>query len=171
MPRRFFRKFAIKRHELSQKWFMTPFRHMLHDHRLWGIRRKTVVPAFSLGLFIAFAPLPGHFLIAALGALVLRINIPVAALTTFVTNPVTVYPLFRFAYIVGAMLLGIEPGPFAFDLSFNWVTHTFASVWQPLLLGCALLGTISALTGYIALDVLWRYSLHDYKAKKRNNRR
>ena len=64
MPRRFFRKFAIKRHELSQKWFMTPFQHMLHDHRLWGIRRKTVVPAFSLGLFIAFAPLPGHFLIA-----------------------------------------------------------------------------------------------------------
>ena len=56
MPRRFFRKFAFKRHELSEQWFMTPFRHMLHDHRLWGIRRKTVVPAFAIGLFIAFMP-------------------------------------------------------------------------------------------------------------------
>ena len=69
MPRRVFKKFAFKRHELSEKWFLTPFRHMLHDHRLWGIRRKTVVPAFSLGLFVAFMPFPGHMLQAALLAL------------------------------------------------------------------------------------------------------
>ena len=39
MPRRFFRKFAFKRHHMSEQWFMSPFRHLLHDHRLWGIRR------------------------------------------------------------------------------------------------------------------------------------
>ena len=54
MPRRFFRKFAFKRHHVSEQWFMTPFRHLLHDHNLWGIRRRTVVPAFAIGLFIAF---------------------------------------------------------------------------------------------------------------------
>jgi len=171
MPRRFFRKFAFKRHEIAKKWFMTPFRHMLHDHHLWGIRRKTVVPAFSLGLAIAFLPFPGHFLVAALAALALRVNIPVAAITTFVVNPVTVGPLFYFAYRVGAALLGIEPGPFSFELSLDWVANVFMSVWLPLSLGCVLVGSIAALIGYVALDGLWRYSLHDYKSKKRSNRK
>ena len=171
MPRRFFRRFAVKRHVVSQRWFMTPFQHMLHDQRLWGIRRKTVVPAFALGLFVALLPLPMHFVIAAIAALALRINIPVAALTTIVVNPLTVGPLFYFAYRVGAALLSIEPGPFSFELSINWLTETFGSVWQPLLLGSILLGAISALIGFIVLDALWRYSVHDYKSKKRNNRR
>jgi uncharacterized protein (DUF2062 family) len=170
MPRRFFRKFAFKRHEMSERWFMTPFSHLLHDHRLWGIRRKTVVPAFSLGLAVGFMPFPGHFLVAALAALALRINIPVAAVTTFVVNPLTVYPLFRFAYIVGNALLGIEPGPFSFELSLAWVQNVFVTVWLPLSVGCVFVGSAAALLGYVILDGLWRYSIHNYKSKKRRDR-
>ena len=170
MPRRFFRKFAFKRHEMAEKWFMAPFQHMLHDHRLWGIRRKTVVPAFSLGLALAFLPFPGHFLVAALAALALRVNIPVAALSTLVTNPLTVTPIFYFSYRLGAALLGLDAGDFDFELSLDWVQNVFVTVWLPLTLGCVLLGSAAALIGYIALDGLWRYSLHDYKTKKRNRR-
>jgi len=170
MPRRFFRKFGFKRHEVSRKWFMSPFQHLLHDQRLWGIRRKTIVPAFSLGLFIAFLPVPIHFVLAALAALALRINIPVATLTTFVVNPLTVGPLFYSAYRLGAFLLSIEPGPFSVELSIDWVTTVFTSIWQPLLLGCLLIGSTAALIGYVTLDALWRYSVHDYKTKKRNQR-
>jgi len=149
---------------------MTPFQHMLHDHRLWGIRRKTVVPAFSLGLAVAFVPFPGHFIVAALAALALRVNIPVAAFSTLLVNPVTVGPLFYFAYRLGAALLGLEPGPFEFELSLDWVRNVFMTVWLPLSMGCALLGSVTALLGYVILDGLWRYSLHDYKTRKRNDR-
>jgi uncharacterized protein (DUF2062 family) len=170
MPRRFFRKFAFKRHEIAEKWFMSPFKHMLHDHRLWGIRRKTVVPAFSLGLAIAFVPFPGHFVVAALAALALRVNIPVAAVTTLIVNPVTVGPVFYFCYRLGAALLGLDPAPFEFELSLDWVENVFMTVWLPLSIGCALAGSV-ALIGYVGLDALWRYSLHDYKTRKRNGRR
>jgi hypothetical protein len=117
MPRRFFRKFAFKRHHMSQQWFMTPFRHLLHDHRLWGIRRQCVVPAFATGLFVAFLPFPGHMLISALAALALRINIPVAAVTTWVSNPLTVGPMFYFAYRLGVVILDLPPQPFEMELS------------------------------------------------------
>ncbi len=170
MPRRFFRKFAVKRHKLSEKWFLTPFRHMLHDHRLWGIRRKNVVPAFSLGLFIAFMPFPGHMLQAALLALALRINIPVAVLATFFSNPLTMGPIYYFSYQVGADLLRIPAKPFVFEMSLDWVTSTFVSIWQPMLLGSVFVGAIGALVGFIFLDVLWRYSIHDYKSRKRQKR-
>lgn len=171
MPRRFFRKFAFKRHELSRQWFMSPFRHLLADHRLWGIRRRTVIPAVALGIFVAFLPIPGHILVAVLSAVALRINIPVAALTTLVVNPLTIGPIYYFSYRVGAKLLGLEPGPFAIELSLDWMTNTLVSIWQPMILGCVLVGAIAALIGFVALDVVWRLSLADYKSKKRSQRR
>lgn len=170
MPRRIFKKFAFKRHEISDKWFLSPFRHLLHDHRLWGIRRKTVVPAFSLGLFIAFMPFPGHALLAALLALAMRINIPVATVATFLTNPVTMGPIYYFCYRIGNDLLAKPERPFNFELSLNWVTHQFLSNWQPVLLGCVLVGLITAIIGFVSLDAMWRYSLADYKARKRSKR-
>ncbi len=149
---------------------MTPFRHMLQDHRLWGIRRRTVVPAFATGLFIAFLPLPGHTLTAALLALAFRINIPVAALSTWVSNPLTVGPMYYFAYRLGRRLLHTPLREFQFEMSWDWVTHTFVTIWQPMLLGCVILGIAAAAVGYIVLDLFWRSSIADYKARKRLRR-
>ena len=101
MPRRFFRKFAVKRHQVGDSWLLAPFQHLLHDTRLWGIRRRTAVPAFALGLFIAFMPFPGHIVMAVLVALSLRINIPVAVVASLVSNPLTMYPMFYGAYRLG----------------------------------------------------------------------
>ena len=171
MPRRFFRKFTFKRHEYGEKWFLAPFRHLLHDHRLWSVRRKTVVPAVSLGAFFAFMPFPGHPLWAAFAALALRVNIPIAALTTFISNPLTMGPMYFFAYRLGAWLLGVPRKPFAMELSFEWVTSTFVNIWQPMLLGCLLLGTASALLAYVTLDIVWRSSIGQYKTRKRKQRR
>jgi uncharacterized protein (DUF2062 family) len=171
MPRRVFKKFAFKRHEIAERWFMAPFRHLLHDHRLWGVRRRWVVPAFAIGLFVAFMPIFGHTVLAILIALALRVNIPVAALSTWASNPATMFPMYYFAYRLGSMLLGWEMQPFAFEPTLDWLTHSFVNIWQPMLLGCFLLGVASAIAGYVGLDVLWRLSLGNYKARKRGERR
>ncbi len=170
MPRRFFRKFAFKRHHLSEQWFMTPFRHLLHDHRLWGIRRQTVVPAFAMGLFIAFMPFPGHTLTGALLALAFKINIPVAALATWVSNPLTIFVMYPAAYQLGRAVLDTPVRDISFALSLDWVTHTFITIWQPMLLGCVMMGTAAAVVGYVTLDFFWRSSILDYKTRKRNRR-
>lgn len=167
MPRRFFRKFALKRERFHGRWYFAPFDHLLHDPNLWSIRRRNVVPAFSLGLFLVFMPVPGHLLIGALLALALRINIPVATLTTLISNPLTMGPIYYLAYRVGQRLLGTPPQPFAFELSFDWLTGSFLAIWQPLLLGAVLLGTVAAALGYAALDLLWRASLADYVESRR----
>lgn len=170
MPRRFFRKFAVKRHQISESWLLAPVRHLLHDNRLWGIRRRTAVPAFAIGLFIAFLPFPGHIAMAVLMALTLRINIPVAVIASFVSNPLTIYPMFYAAYRLGRTILNTPPVPFDFEFSLNWLTHTFVAIWQPLMLGCLLLGTTLATVAYFVVDLLWRNSLHNYKSRKRSER-
>lgn len=170
MPRRVFKKFAFKRKFIAEQWFMSPFRHMLHDHRLWGIRRRWVVPAFAIGVFVAFMPILGHTLVAALAALALRVNIPIAAASTWVSNPATVFPMYYFAYQLGASILGWELQPFAFEPTLDWFTHTFVNIWQPMLLGSVLLGIAAAIVGYVTLDILWRLSLANYKNRKRDDR-
>ena len=155
---------------MAERWFLAPFQHMLHDPRLWGISRKNAVPAFSLGLFVAFMPFPGHPLEAALAALALRVNIPIAALATFVSNPLTMAPIYYFSYRVGATLLRREPQPFEFEPTIDWLTNTFVSIWQPMLLGSVLCGAIAALVGFITLDLLWRFSIARHKARKRSMR-
>ena len=171
MPRRLFKRFALKRHVVARQWFMSPFRHMLHDPRLWSVKRRWVVPAFSVGLFISFLPFPGHTLMGALAALALRINIPIAAVSTWASNPATMGPMYYLAYKLGALLLGQQEQTFGFELSWNWVGHTFVTIWQPMLLGCVLLGLASALVGYVTLDFLWRLSIANYKSGKRKKRR
>lgn len=170
MPRQLFKRFAFKRHVVARQWFMTPFRHLLNDPRLWGVKRRWVVPAFAVGLFIAFLPFPGHTLMGALAALALRINIPIAAVSTWVSNPATMAPMYYLAYEFGAMLLGHEEQRFGFELSWNWVAHTFVTIWQPMLLGCLLLGLAAAIVGYVVLDSLWRLSIANYKNRKRKKR-
>ena len=170
MPRRFFRKFTVKRHEFRERWFLAPFRHLMHDHRLWSVRRKNVVPAVALGTFVAFLPFPGHPVWATFAALGLRINIPIAALTTFISNPLTMGPMYFFAYRFGAWLLGVEQQAVEMEMSFDWVTHTFVYIWQPMLLGCVLLGLAAAVISYVTLDLLWRSSIGSYKDRKRSER-
>jgi uncharacterized protein (DUF2062 family) len=170
MPRRFFRKFALKRETMRKQWYLGPFSHLLHDPNLWGIRRRSVVPAFSLGLFVAYLPFPGHMITAALLALALRINIPVAAVSTWAINPLIMGPAYYFAYEVGSILLRRAPRPFEFELSFAWLIDGFVYVWQPLLLGCVLLGAILSLLGFVALDLLWRASISDYLARRRQRK-
>ena len=171
MPRRVFKKFAFKRSHMSDQWFMSPFRHMLQDHRLWGIRRRWVVPAFAIGLFVAFMPFPGHTLMAVLAALALRVNIPIAAVSTWVSNPATMIVMYPAAYQLGRTILGSPPREVAFDPSVEWVTNTFVNIWQPMLLGSVLLGLAAAIVGYVTLDILWRLSLANYKERKRSIRK
>ncbi|MFQ5549474.1 MAG: DUF2062 domain-containing protein [Woeseia sp.] len=170
MPRRFFRKFAVKRHHISQRWFLSPFRHVLHNPAYWGIRRKTVVPGFSMGLFIAFLPFPAHTAIAVLLALILYVSVPAAVIGSLLSNPLTMVPMYLLAYRVGVFLLGFEAVPFEPELSWAWLTDGFVTVWQPLLLGCVLLGAFASLIGFIGLDLLWRASLAEYLTARRQRK-
>ncbi len=79
-------------------------------------------------------------------------------------------PAYYFAYEVGSILLRREPRPFEFELSFRWLIDGFVYVWQPLLLGCVLLGAILSLLGFIMLDLLWRASISGYLARRRQRK-
>jgi uncharacterized protein len=138
---------------------MQPFRVVLEHPVYWALNRRNVARAFALGLFIAFVPLPIHFLLAAVLALLFRLNVPAAVAGTLLTNPLTVFPLYFSAYWMGTQLLGVPARPMAFEMSWDWVTTGLIPIWKPFLLGCTVMGLLSALTGYILLAGLWHVTL------------
>lgn len=138
---------------------MRPFRLLLDQPVYWSLNRRNVTRAFALGLFIAFVPLPIHVLLAAILALILRLNVPATMFGTLLTNPFTMVPLFMSAYWVGTKILGVPERPMAFEMSWEWLTTSLLPVWKPFLLGCAIMGTLSALVGYLLLGGIWHLTL------------
>ena len=168
MPRRFFRKFAFKRDHVHGQWFMAPFRHLLHDHRLWTIRRRTVLPAVAIGLFIAFMPIPGQMIVAALLAVLFSCNLPLSISLVWITNPVTMPAIFFLSYKVGAMIVDVPLKDIEFELSIYWLSHSLGAIWKPFLLGCLICGLFFGCLGYFIISQLWRWRVaHHWHQRKR----
>lgn len=156
MPRRYLRRILPNPKNISRDRTLRVFGSLLHEPNLWHLNRRSVSLAVSIGLFTAFIPVPAQMLMAAATAIVTRCNLPVAVAVVWVSNPITVAPLFFAAYKLGAWLLGIPHRAVEYDLSLHGLADKLGDVWAPLVLGCFLLGTTSALLGYFVVQFIWR---------------
>lgn len=147
------------------------FGTLLHDANLWHLNRHSVSTAFAIGLFMAFVPMPFQMLPAALFSILLRGNLPISVTLVWITNPVTMPPIYFFCYKVGVWILGVPPKNVEFAITWEWLSTTFMSIWQPFLLGCFVVSTVSALTGYLAMKAFWRWQVvRDWQRRKRLRR-
>jgi uncharacterized protein (DUF2062 family) len=158
MPRRLFRKVRPFTLSLRERWYFRALGPRLRDARLWSLNRRAITAAFGAGVATAFVPLPIHALLGLLVAMVWRLNIPAMIGTLLLFNPITVVPIYYVAYRVGALLLGIEPGPFAFELSWAWLQNGLGAIWKPFLLGCLVCAVVGGYLAYFGLELVWRIS-------------
>ena len=168
MPRQLLKRILPARARLREQWFLRPFSALLHDPALWATHRKNVLKAFAVGLIVCFVPIPGQMAVAAVAALWIRTNIAVAVATSWLANPVTVGPVYYSAYRVGAWLLDEPSGRFHVELSIDWLTGGLLRLWQPLLLGCLVLGTVTTVTSVFVLNRIWiASSRHRFRSRRR----
>jgi hypothetical protein len=123
------------------------------------MNRNSVSKAFAIGLFCTWIPFPLQTVIAALLAIYYRAHLPISVALVFITNPVTIPPMFYFAYKLGSVMLGFDPEPVPMDLSWHWFSTTLNQIWQPLLFGCLILAIVSSATGYFVINTIWRKSV------------
>ena len=167
MPRRLLKRLTPSRDAIHANRWLRPFKHFLTDPRLWSPQRRTVAPAFGAGLAISFVPLPLHLVLATLVASVARVNVPTIIATVFLSNPLTLVPMFYFAYRVGAVMTGFQPQPFAFSLSWDWLQNGLGPLWQPFLIGCLICSIVFGLVGWLTVDVAWRTAVRRRMARRR----
>lgn len=161
----------------ANRW-LAPFRNSLLHPRLWHLNRHSVAGGVAVGLFCGLIPGPLQILGAAIGAVIFRINLPLALVTTLYTNPFTIVPLYLLAYAIGNLLLGgsapFMPPPLYGNASLAvWLgqlSDWLGQLGLPLALGLVLLATTLATTGYIGTRIAWHLHLLS-QIKKRKLRK
>lgn len=173
MPSRRFRKHFPTPQHLMENRFLKPFSRHLHHHFLWQFNRRAVAGGVAVGLFFGILIPFAQILMAALAAMLLRVNLPVAAFSTLVSNPLTFPPLYYLAYRLGDILTGSAPMPPPASIEAD-IEHTVAvqqgevegwlpglidwvqSIGFPLAAGLAVLAVTAAVAGYLCVNILWK---------------
>lgn len=159
MPREFLKKYSPSSRTIRNNKSLSFLGESIQQPYLWHMNRNSVARAFAIGLFCTWLPIPLQTLFAALLAVYYRAHLPISVALVFITNPVTIPPMFYFAYKLGSVVLGVELQTVPMDLGWEWFSTTLGQIWQPLLFGCLMLGIISSALGYFTIHSIWRRSI------------
>jgi uncharacterized protein (DUF2062 family) len=165
MPRKFFKKYLPSHESVRNNRHIARFGGFLRHPNLWHLNRHSVAGGVAVGMFSGLVPGPFQMLAAALLAVPLRVNLPVALATTLYTNPFTIGPLYVLAYLIGRLIIGgdgaaLSPPPemqwsqpvASLDAFLGWVL----AMGTPLAVGLLALALILAALGYVCVQIGWR---------------
>lgn len=171
MAKKLIKRFMPDHKKVRNHKHLKIFGTLLHEPNLFHLNRRSVSGAFAVGLSMAFVPVPFQMILAAALAIVFRVNLPVSVGLVWVSNPITMPPLFYFCYLVGTWILQTAPNEFQIELTFDWLMTGLAAIWQPFLLGCFIVGSVSAITGYVIMRLFWRWHVVREWEKRKLSRR
>ncbi len=156
MPKNFLRRYLPDPTEVRKHPALRPLGVLLNNPEIWHLHRRSVAGATFIGLFCAFLPIPFQMLVAGVLAVASRCNLPIAVALVWITNPLTMAPMFYFAYRLGAWMLNMQLEVQAIELSFDWLLDNLDTIGYPLLFGSLLCGFIGGIMGFVMVRVSWR---------------
>ena len=157
MPRRIFKRYMPDPDRIRGNKSLRFLGHLINDANLWKLNRHSVARAMAIGLFWAMIPMPMQMLAAAALAIPLRANLPISIGLVWLTNPITMPPVFYCTYKLGAWLMHLPPITLPEHLSMELITAELGALWQPLLLGSFVSGVVFAILGYSLTMLYWRW--------------
>ena len=170
MEKKIFKRWLPDPHEFRKRPSLNFISHLLHDPNLFHLNRHSVSGAFALGLFIAFLPIVGQMPLAAIGAIWFRVNMPIAVALVWVSNPLTIPPIFLATYELGRHLLQRPAMQFRIELSWQWLTTEFINLWPPLLVGSLIAAVFFSALGYVFIQLFWRWQVVKHWEKRKQLR-
>ena len=158
MPKRLIKRFIPQHDKVRDHKYLRFFGKLLHDPNLFHLNRHSASGGFAVGLFFAYVPLPLQMVMAAAAAILFRVNLPISVALVWITNPITIPPMFYFAYWVGTRILGTPPQAESFHLSMEWIQQGgLNDIFLLLVIGSLICATVSAIVGYCVVLWIWRW--------------
>jgi uncharacterized protein (DUF2062 family) len=152
------------REQMEESRWIRPFAGRVLRSELWRFTRRSVPRGVALGMLVGIIIPFAQILFAALLSLSVRANVPVAALTTFITNPFTTPFIWVIAYKVGAFILKVDAMTVIapvnqaiehsdFDQTLQWLTGaTLVTAF-----GLVIVAVVAAAVSYLATSFSWRW--------------
>ncbi len=156
---------------LRQHPSMQRFDRFLHDPYLWHLNRRSVRNAFAMGLFAALMPMPGQTVLATILAIWARGNIPVAIALCWLTNPLTMAPIFYICFNIGSIVLQRPPLDVEFQANADWILSSMEAIGLPFLVGSLIFAAAVSTSAYYLINWIWIASVrrsrkHQLAARK-----
>ena len=146
---------------------LKPYADKLSDPQLWRMQHEAVARGVAVGLFWGFAIPAAQLLVAAVHCVKWRANIPVAALMTMVTNPLTIGFWLWLAYQLGSRVLGEDVQA---DVSMSVMPVQWLGQYGwPTLVGMGLFAVGTAVSGYLLVKLSWRLNVFFKRLKRKQS--
>ena len=171
MPRKLLQRYLPEPGEVSENPALKPVGKWLKNPEIWHMHRRSIAGATFIGLFCAFIPLPFQMLVAAALAILTRCNLPLSVALVWISNPITIPPMFYFTYRLGAWLLNIEVSVASVELSASWLIDNLDDIGYPLIFGSLLCGWVAGVTGFVLVRVAWRLHVVSRWRERKTRRR
>ena len=161
------------REALERNRFVRPFAHRVLRSDLWRFNRRSVPRGIALGLFVGILIPFAHSAVAALTAVFVRANVPVAIVSTWASNPATWVIIFPAAYKIGKALLHLDKmtglAPISGTMQNTGSDHLLqrlTGVGLETAFGLFVIATVLASFGYVLTSFGWRWWIGVKRARR-----
>jgi uncharacterized protein (DUF2062 family) len=131
--------------------------------------RRMVSRAVLLGLFIAFIPMPMQMAAVIAFMPFFRFNVPIGLAMCWLSNPLTMPPMYYMEYLTGTFILGIKAEPV--EMTLEWFSNNIDNIFIPLYTGTLFYSVVGSLTAYWAVNHFWKKSVHEDRNTHRDDRK
>jgi hypothetical protein len=121
-----------------------------------------------IGLFIAFIPMPMQMAAVLLFVPFVRFNVPIGLAMCWLSNPITMPPMYYMEYLTGSYLLGMKPEPV--EMTLEWFKNNIDAIFIPLYFGTAIYSIFGSITAYFLVNYLWKLSVEKARKLHRKDR-
>ncbi len=136
----------------------------------FGINRRSVTRGVGIGLFWGFIPMPMQMLAVIATTPFLKFNVPIAISMVWLSNPLTMPPMYYMEYLTGNFILGAE-GIQDIELTMEWFKTNIGDIFIPLYVGTAFYSIVVTGIIYLILNRLWVHSVQSEKEEKMQHRK
>lgn len=166
------------REDFERIGWLRPIAHLVLRPELWRFTRRSVPRGVALGWLVGVLVPVAQTVVAALLAFSARANVPVAAVTTLVTNPLTTPPIWYAAYRIGGWALHVDaqtdsrPVQDVMNSSIGDMLRWLVSDAAPALaLGLFIIAVVGATLAYLVSGFVWRWWIAHKWRRRRAHRR
>tara|TARA_R110002049_G_scaffold15383_7_gene62991 strand:- start:1235 stop:1771 length:537 start_codon:yes stop_codon:yes gene_type:complete len=170
MPKDFFKKYMPDPQKVKNNKSLRLLGPLAHDPNLWHLNRHSVSKAFAIGLFWGCIPMPFQMVAAAFCAMRFKANLALSVALVWISNPLTMPPIFYAEYLLGSWILDMPITHFNDELSLGWIKDRVYEIGLPMYFGSFVTGLTLSLVGYYSINWLWRINIANKWKKRRAER-
>ena len=86
-------------------------------------------------------------------------NLPIGVISIWISNPITIPPMFFLTYQLGSTLLDTQSVAFSAQMDWQWLKGLGSDILKPLILGSLICGSILSIASYFTIFHLWRWKV------------